>query len=154
VASRPNPSREAKQRDRQTLPATAAYSERAARPSGSGANPAADRPRSAEPAPSIPSADGADRERTPRNPSRTARNAAAPNGDARGVPDPAANRARRPDAADPAVPAAEGSQPDRRLRRARFLAELDEARELRKRVTPRRTRNAELHARLLRTFRY
>lgn len=43
---------------------------------------------------------------------------------------------------------------DRRLRRARFLAELAEARELRKRVTPRRTRAAELHARLLRTFRY
>jgi hypothetical protein len=43
---------------------------------------------------------------------------------------------------------------DRRLRRARFLAELAEARELRKRVTPRRTRAAELHARVLRTFRY
>jgi hypothetical protein len=43
---------------------------------------------------------------------------------------------------------------ERRLRRARFLAELDEARELRKRVTPRRTRAAELHARVLRTFRY
>jgi hypothetical protein len=43
---------------------------------------------------------------------------------------------------------------ERRLRRARFLAELAEARELRKRVMPRRTRNAELHARLLRTFRY
>jgi len=50
------------------------------------------------------------------------------------------------DAADP--------ERDRRLRRARFLAELAEARELRKRVTPRRTRAAELHARLLRTFRY
>jgi len=43
---------------------------------------------------------------------------------------------------------------ERRVRRARFLAELDEARELRKRVTPRRTRAAELHARVLRTFRY
>ena len=57
-------------------------------------------------------------------------------------------------------PAAAGSQDatdperDRRLRRARFLAELAEARELRKRVTPRRTRAAELHARVLRTFRY
>lgn len=43
---------------------------------------------------------------------------------------------------------------DRRLRRARFLAELTEARELRKRVAPRRARTAEFHARLLRTFRY
>lgn len=43
---------------------------------------------------------------------------------------------------------------DRRLRRARFLADLAEARELRKRVAPRRARAAELHARVLRTFRY
>lgn len=43
---------------------------------------------------------------------------------------------------------------DRGLRRAIFLAELAEARELRKRVAPRRARAAELHARLLRTFRY
>lgn len=43
---------------------------------------------------------------------------------------------------------------DRNLRRAVFLAELAEAKELRKRVAPRKTRNAELHARLLRTFRY
>jgi len=43
---------------------------------------------------------------------------------------------------------------DRTLRRAVFLAELAEAKELRKRVAPRKTRNAELHARLLRTFRY
>lgn len=43
---------------------------------------------------------------------------------------------------------------ERRLRRAQFLAELAEARELRKRVAPRRTRAAELHARVLRTFRY
>jgi hypothetical protein len=51
-----------------------------------------------------------------------------------------------------------GPSPDpereRRLRRAQFLAELAEARELRKRVAPRRTRAAELHARVLRTFRY
>ncbi len=57
-----------------------------------------------------------------------------------------AGPAESADAADP--------ERDRRLRRARFLAELAEARELRKRVTPRRTRAAELHARLLRTFRY
>jgi hypothetical protein len=43
---------------------------------------------------------------------------------------------------------------DRGLRRAMFLAELSEARELRRRVAPRRARVAELHARLLRTFRY
>ena len=45
-------------------------------------------------------------------------------------------------------------QRDRGLRRAMFLAELAEARELRRRVAPRRARAAELHARLLRTFRY
>jgi hypothetical protein len=43
---------------------------------------------------------------------------------------------------------------DRGVRRAVFLAELAEAKELRKRVAPRKARNAELHARLLRTFRY
>jgi hypothetical protein len=47
-----------------------------------------------------------------------------------------------------------GDAPDRGLRRAMFLAELAEARELRRRVAPRRARAAELHARLLRTFRY
>lgn len=54
--------------------------------------------------------------------------------------------------------AQEAPEPDfereRRTRRARFLAELDEARELRKRVAPRRARAAELQARVLRTFRY
>lgn len=43
---------------------------------------------------------------------------------------------------------------DRGVRRAVFLAELAEAKELRKRVAPRKARAAELHARLLRTFRY
>ncbi len=43
---------------------------------------------------------------------------------------------------------------ERGMRRAIFLAELAEARELRKRVAPRRARAQELHARLLRTFRY
>ena len=52
-------------------------------------------------------------------------------------------------------PLAQPTDPrDRGLRRAIFLAELAEARELRKRVAPRRARAAELHARLLRTFRY
>lgn len=46
------------------------------------------------------------------------------------------------------------AESDRRMRRARFLAELAEARELRKRVAPRRARAAELQARVLRTFRY
>jgi hypothetical protein len=54
-----------------------------------------------------------------------------------------------------ARPAGESEPPrDRGLRRAMFLAELAEARELRRRVAPRRARVAELHARLLRTFRY
>jgi hypothetical protein len=54
-----------------------------------------------------------------------------------------------------ARPAGENEPPrDRGLRRAMFLAELAEARELRRRVAPRRARVAELHARLLRTFRY
>jgi hypothetical protein len=53
-----------------------------------------------------------------------------------------------------ARPGEDGEQRDRGLRRAMFLAELAEARELRRRVAPRRARAAELHARLLRTFRY
>lgn len=53
-----------------------------------------------------------------------------------------------------AAPDAESQPQDRGLRRAIFLAELAEAKELRKRVAPRRARAAELHARLLRTFRY
>jgi hypothetical protein len=64
------------------------------------------------------------------------------------TPDRAAIRA-----ADPSASSADPER-DRRIRRARFLAELAEARELRKRVAPRRTRAAELHARVLRTFRY
>lgn len=82
---------------------------------------------------------------------------------------PARRAAAESAATGPAVPPRTPQQPpagqsapltraqaerERRLRRARFLADLAEARELRKRVTPRRTRNAELHARLLRTFRY
>jgi hypothetical protein len=55
---------------------------------------------------------------------------------------------------DPDRPGEGGEVRDRGLRRAMFLAELAEARELRRRVAPRRARAAELHARLLRTFRY
>jgi len=43
---------------------------------------------------------------------------------------------------------------ERGMRRAIFLAELAEARELRRRVAPRRAKAQEMHARLLRTFRY
>ena len=52
------------------------------------------------------------------------------------------------------APGTEVKPQDRSLRRAIFLAELAEAKELRRRVAPRRARAAELHARLLRTFRY
>ncbi len=71
---------------------------------------------------------------------------------------PAAHRALDPvhSALHPAVRprACEPQAQDRGLRRAIFLAELAEAKELRRRVAPRRARAAELHARLLRTFRY
>ena len=52
------------------------------------------------------------------------------------------------------APGTEAQPQDRGLRRAIFLAELAEAKELRRRVAPRRARAAELHARVLRTFRY
>ena len=58
------------------------------------------------------------------------------------------------EAAKTAKPDPQRQAEERNLRRAVFLAELAEAKELRKRVAPRKTRNAELHARLLRTFRY
>ncbi|MBS2964442.1 hypothetical protein KGA66_15395 [Actinocrinis puniceicyclus] len=64
----------------------------------------------------------------------------------RAVPDASAAGSEDPEDSEP--------ERERRLRRARFLAELAEARELRKRVAPRRTRAAELHERVLRTFRY
>jgi hypothetical protein len=70
-------------------------------------------------------------------------------------------QSERPGSVDkPSAQAVPRSKPEpeiereRRVRRARFLAELDEARELRKRVAPRRARAAELQARVLRTFRY
>ena len=56
--------------------------------------------------------------------------------------------------ADPAQPGEVVEERDRGLRRAMFLAELAEARELRRRVAPRRAKAQEMHARLLRTFRY
>jgi hypothetical protein len=57
-------------------------------------------------------------------------------------------------APDPTHSENSDSERNRRMRRAQFLADLAEARELRKRVAPRRARAAELHARVLRTFRY
>ncbi|CAL9523407.1 hypothetical protein RKD49_003906 [Streptomyces glaucescens] len=56
-------------------------------------------------------------------------------------------------------PADDGSRPEtdaeRRRRRARFLRELAEARELRDRVQPRRAKAARLrHAMRMRTFRW
>jgi hypothetical protein len=75
--------------------------------------------------------------------------------DAQGAKQRAAARgkaqAETPETAKPDTPQ---QAQDRTVRRAVFLAELAEAKELRKRVAPRKTRNAELHARLLRTFRY
>jgi hypothetical protein len=64
-----------------------------------------------------------------------------------------AQRANADRAANAQVGESAGGQ-ERGLRRAIFLAELAEARELRKRVAPRRARAQEMHARLLRTFRY
>jgi hypothetical protein len=63
-------------------------------------------------------------------------------------------RARVELGADGSSAADTDAERERQARRVRFLAELDEARALRKRVAPRRTRAAELHARVLRTFRY
>jgi hypothetical protein len=65
---------------------------------------------------------------------------------------PAKNPARTPNSPTGSDTPQQGE--DRTVRRAVFLAELAEAKELRKRVAPRKARNAELHARLLRTFRY
>jgi len=68
----------------------------------------------------------------------------------------AAGKSASDSAASPAscAPAPSDPEQDRRVRRARFLADLAEARELRKRVAPRKARAAELQARVLRTFRY
>ena len=68
--------------------------------------------------------------------------------------EPAERRAQRSPRTPLSTPGTEPQPQDRGLRRAIFLAELAEAKELRRRVAPRRARAAELHARLLRTFRY
>ncbi|MBR7828969.1 hypothetical protein KDK95_21850 [Actinospica sp. MGRD01-02] len=73
---------------------------------------------------------------------------------ARGKPPGASGKPVTKAAGSSAKPDTPQQPEDRNLRRAVFLAELAEAKELRKRVAPRKTRNAELHARLLRTFRY
>jgi hypothetical protein len=75
--------------------------------------------------------------------------------DAQGAKQRAAGRGKaQAETSKTAKPDTPQQAQDRNLRRAVFLAELAEAKELRKRVAPRKTRNAELHARLLRTFRY
>jgi hypothetical protein len=74
---------------------------------------------------------------------RTTSGAAASQADAAAMAD------SRPEASD----AQRGAE--RRRRRARFLAELAEARQLRARVAPRRTRNARLREALrMQTFRW
>jgi hypothetical protein len=70
------------------------------------------------------------------------------------VGETAERRAPRSPRTPLSTPGGEPQAQDRGLRRAIFLAELAEAKELRRRVAPRRARAAELHARLLRTFRY
>jgi hypothetical protein len=76
-----------------------------------------------------------------------------PDRDSREVPspraqpgtDPATDRTQEPDVSDA----------ERRRRRARFLRDLAEARELRDRVQPRRVKTARLrHAMRMRTFRW
>ncbi|MFJ2948675.1 hypothetical protein ACIO8H_13735 [Streptomyces sp. NPDC087226] len=71
-------------------------------------------------------------------------------------PGPAPGRASGPTSgsASGMAPGAE-TEADRRRRRARFLRELAEARELRDRVQPRRAKAARLrHAMRMRTFRW
>jgi hypothetical protein len=93
----------------------------------------------------------------------TAKGGSKPAGSGSGSAKSAAAAAggRSADAAEPCAPRSPLSAPDaerqpqdRGVRRAIFLAELAEAKELRRRVAPRRARAAELHARVLRTFRY
>ncbi|WP_369234765.1 hypothetical protein AB5J56_23645 [Streptomyces sp. R21] len=56
---------------------------------------------------------------------------------------------------EPAQPESQESDAERRRRRAQFLRELTEARELRDRVQPRRAKAARLrHAMRMRTFRW
>ncbi|MFJ5308174.1 hypothetical protein [Streptomyces sp. NPDC088350] len=56
---------------------------------------------------------------------------------------------------DPSQHAGRETEAERRRRRARFLRELTEARELRDRVQPRRAKAARLrHAMRMRTFRW
>ncbi|WP_344964516.1 hypothetical protein [Streptomyces thioluteus] len=62
--------------------------------------------------------------------------------------------ARRPEGADGPEASADGDA-ERRRRRAQFLRELNEARELRDRVQPRRARAARMRQQMrMRTFRW
>lgn len=69
------------------------------------------------------------------------------------------DRAEEPDKPnkrdDAAGAAGQESEAERRRRRAAFLRDLDEGRELRKRVQPRRAKAERMrHAMLMRTFRW
>ncbi|MBH5134866.1 hypothetical protein RVN83_17115 [Streptomyces sp. PU10] len=68
--------------------------------------------------------------------------------------EPGAAPGRQPDGAPPREPEAE-REAERRRRRAQFLRDLAEARQLRDRVQPRRAKTARLrHAMRMRTFRW
>ncbi|WP_328561410.1 hypothetical protein [Streptomyces coelicoflavus] len=67
---------------------------------------------------------------------------------------PSAGPERQPDGGAPRDPEAE-REAERRRRRAQFLRDLAEARQLRDRVQPRRAKTARLrHAMRMRTFRW
>ncbi len=94
---------------------------------------------------------------TDRRREREEQGSEAPKPDARRCaekPDVTGISAATPISPSLSAPVTSDPERDRRIRRARFLADLAEARELRRRVAPRRARAAELHARVLRTFRY
>jgi hypothetical protein len=94
---------------------------------------------------------------TDRRREREEQGSEAPKPDARRCaekPDATGISAATPISPSLSAPVTSDPERDRRIRRARFLADLAEARELRRRVAPRRARAAELHARVLRTFRY
>ncbi|MBR8642483.1 hypothetical protein KEF29_32225 [Streptomyces tuirus] len=79
-----------------------------------------------------------------------------PDRDSRSVPSPRAQPGTDPENGRPDGPGGpDESGADRRRRRARFLRDLAEARELRDRVQPRRAKTARLrHAMRMRTFRW
>ncbi|WP_338780818.1 hypothetical protein [Streptomyces sp. DG1A-41] len=75
-----------------------------------------------------------------------------PDRDSRDFPSPRARRATDPETYETGT---NETDAERRRRRARFLRDLAEARELRNRVQPRRVKTARLrHAMRMRTFRW